>query len=200
MTYLKQFKEKIKSNDYPGFLKIWEEYCYNDDVHFEELKQILLETQKSDLVESFGQHVNRALFLWEKLIDSEEKHEILKLIIDIQNKNDDELAELIHQHLKTRYHDDPLFNEKIRLIGLRSRGDFQGAISKYELLSHVKKGKFVFHTAGWGTGEVLDVSLLREEMILEFEYVVGHKSLSFENALKTLLPLPDNHFFIEKVW
>ncbi len=194
MVYLKQFEEKIKNNDYPGFLKIWEEYCYNDEVNYEELKKILIKTKNSDLANSFGQHVNRGLILWEKLENFNQKHEILKLIVDIQNKNDDELAEIIYQHLKTKFHDDPLFNEKIRLIGLRARQDFQGAISKYELLSHVKKGKFVFHTAGWGTGEILDVSLLREEMTLEFEYVVGQKSLSFENSLKTLIPLPDNHF------
>lgn len=194
MVYLKQFEEKIKSNDYPGFLKIWEEYCYNDEVNYDELRKILIKAKNSDLAVQFGQHVNRALILLEKLQNSDQKHEILKLIVDIQNKNDDELAEIIHQHLKEKYHDDPLFNEKIRLIGLRARQDFQGAISKYELLSHVQKGKFVFHTAGWGTGEVLDVSLLREEMILEFEYVVGQKSLSFENALKTLIPLPDDHF------
>jgi transcription elongation factor GreA-like protein/transcription elongation GreA/GreB family factor len=194
MVYLKQFEEKIKNNDYPGFLKIWEEYCYNDEVNYEELKKILIKMKNSDLAASFGQQVNRALILWEKLEDINQKNEILKLIVDIQNKNDAELAEIVHQHLKTMYHDDPLFNEKVRLIGLRGRQDFQGAISKYELLSHVKKGKFVYHTAGWGTGEVLDISLLREEMVLEFEYVVGQKSLSFENALKTLIPLSDSHF------
>jgi transcription elongation factor GreA-like protein/transcription elongation GreA/GreB family factor len=194
MDYLKQFEEKIKKNDYKGFLQLWEEYCYNEQVNYDELKKILMEAKKSDLVQDFGQHVNRAIFLWEKLQNLNQKHEILKLIADIQNKNDEDLAELIYQHLKSKYHDDPLFNEKIRLIGLRAREHFQGAISKYELLSHIKKGKFVFHTAGWGTGEILDISLLREEMILEFEYVVGHKSLSFENALKTLIPLPDNHF------
>ncbi|NGX34244.1 MAG: Transcription elongation factor GreA [Candidatus Anoxychlamydiales bacterium] len=194
MTYLKQFIEKIKLNDYQGFLKIWEEYCFSDEVNYEELKSLFLEVKKSDLVEYFGQHVNRAIFLWEKLTDEEEKNEILKLICDLQNKNDDELASIIYEHLKQRYSKDPLFNEKIKLIGLRSREDFQGAISKYELLTHLKKGKFVFHKAGWGTGEVLDLSLLREEMLLEFEYVVGQKSLSFENALKTLVPLKDDHF------
>ncbi|NGX28785.1 MAG: Transcription elongation factor GreA [Candidatus Anoxychlamydiales bacterium] len=194
MTYLNQFIEKLENNDYPGFLKIWEEYCYSDEVNFEELKKVLTEAKKSDLGASFGQHVNRALFLLEKIEDPDENHEILKLIADIQTLNDEDLAKLFLEHLKKRYHNDPLFNEKIRLIGLRSRENFQGAISKYELLTHIKKGKFVFHLAGWGTGEILDVSLLREEMVLEFEYLVGHKSLSFENALKTLVPLNDTHF------
>jgi len=198
MTYLKQFIDKIKTNDYQGFLKIFEEYCYSEEVNYEELKSLLQEIKLSDMAEAFGQHVNRAIFLWEKLKDEDEKHEILKLICDIQNKNDEELASIIYEHLKHRYSKDPLFNEKIRLIGLRSRENFQGAISKYELLTHMKKGKFVFHKAGWGTGEILDLSLLREEMILEFEYVVGHKSLSFENALKTLYPLKDDHFLARR--
>ena len=89
MTYLKQFKEKIRINDYTGFLKIWEEYCYNEDVNFKELKKILIKTQKSKLADSFGQHVNRAMYLWEKLDNPKEKHEIIKLISDIQNKNDE---------------------------------------------------------------------------------------------------------------
>ncbi|NGX30092.1 MAG: hypothetical protein K940chlam4_00935, partial [Candidatus Anoxychlamydiales bacterium] len=79
MTYLKQFIEKIKLNDYQGFLKIFEEYCFSDEVNYEELKSLLLEAEKSDLAENFGQHVNRALFLWEKLKDEDEKNEILKL-------------------------------------------------------------------------------------------------------------------------
>jgi len=198
MTYLKQFEEKITKNDYQGFLTIWEEYCYSEKINYDELKNILILTKKSDLAENFGQHVNRAILLWEQLKDIEEKHDILKLIVDIQNKNDEELAEIVFQHLKSKYHDDPLFNEKIRLVGLRSKENFQGAISKYDLLNHIKKGKFVFHTAGWGTGEILDVSLLREEIILEFEYVIGQKNLSFENALKTLVPLEDEHFLARR--
>ncbi len=198
MTYLKQFKEKLNANDYQGFLKIFEEYCFSDEVNYEELKNLLCEVKKSNLAKPFGQHVNRAIFLWEKLKDEDQKHEILKLICDIQNKNDEELASIVYEHLKKRYPKDPLFNEKIRLIGLRAREDFQGAISKYELLTHMKKGKFVFHKAGWGTGEILDLSLLREEILLEFEYVVGPKSLSFENALKTLVPLKDDHFLARR--
>jgi transcription elongation factor GreA-like protein/transcription elongation GreA/GreB family factor len=58
----------------------------------------------------------------------------------------------------------------------------------------MKKGRFVFHTGGWGAGQIFDVSLLREEVSVEFENVNGRKSLSFENAFKTLIPIPDDHF------
>ena len=59
----------------------------------------------------------------------------------------------------------------------------------------MKKGNFVFHTGGWGTGEIIDVSLVREELTLEFEYVVGPQHFSFEKAFKTLLPLTPDHFY-----
>ncbi|KKL46983.1 hypothetical protein LCGC14_2340080, partial [marine sediment metagenome] len=98
MTYLNQFLEKIKENDYPNFLKIWEEYCYSDEVNFEELKNVLLKTKESDLAQAFGQHVNRALFLLEKIENPNQKHEILKLIADIQTINDEDLAILIYEN------------------------------------------------------------------------------------------------------
>ncbi|MBI5346167.1 MAG: GreA/GreB family elongation factor [Chlamydiae bacterium] len=198
MGYLKDFQDRIKLADYPAFLKLWEEYCYSDEPDVEELRQVLIQAKESDLAQSFGSHVTKILPLVELIKKPEEKHEILKLIIDIQNTNTEDLAEMIYAYLKEKYPNDPLFAEKIRLIGLRGKDNFQGAISKYELLTHMDKGKFVFHTAGWGTGEILDLSLVREEVVLEFEYVIGKKSLSFENALKTLIPLRDDHFLAKR--
>ena len=49
MSYLTEFQEKLKENDYPGFLKIWEEYCFLDNVNYEELRNILLLTKTSEL-------------------------------------------------------------------------------------------------------------------------------------------------------
>jgi transcription elongation factor GreA-like protein/transcription elongation GreA/GreB family factor len=194
MSYLKDFEKYILKEDYQGFLKLFEEYCFNDTVDAEELLKILNLAKNSSLKNKFGAHVNRALTILDKITNKKEKHEVLKLIVDIQNKNDEDLANLIYRHLKEYYPNDKNFNEKIKLIGLRANTDFQGAISKFELLSHIDKGKFVYHKSGWGTGEILDVSHLREEMSLEFEYVIGQRNLSFENALKTLVPLDDDHF------
>jgi len=194
MTYLKEFKKKIKKNDYHEFLKLWEEYCHLEKVSSEELFQILKETKDSPLVDSFGKHVDRAISLWSQIEDKEKKYNILKIIIDIQNANTEALAEIAFQALKERYKEDKDFNEKIRLIGLRSRKNFQKALTNYEFLSHLAKGKFVFHTGGWGTGEILDISSIREEMVLEFEYVIGPKYFTFEKALNTLISLPDDHF------
>jgi len=194
MTYLKDFRKKIETNDYPGFLKIWEEYCYSDEIDEDEFLLILEESKKSDLSPSFGRHVDRGVLLWRIMKDPQKRDKAIQLIFDIQNVNSEELAEIAFDFLTQKYPNDAHAEEKIRITGLKTKENFQRALSGYELLTHLKPGKFVYHTAGWGTGEVLDVSLIREEVTIEFEYVLGAKTFSFKNALKTLIPLQDNHF------
>lgn len=194
-AYIKDFRERIQNNDYPGFLKIWEEYCYGDQPDGEEIVAVLENIKASDLSKPFGVHVERILPLWRMLKDAGQAHSALRLVFDLQTSNSEELADLATEYLKNRYPNDPLLVEKLRLIGLRNRERFQGAIRNFELLSHMKKGNFVFHTGGWGTGEIIDVSLVREELTLEFEYVIGAQHFSFEKAFKTLLPLPPEHFY-----
>ena len=198
MAYLKDFRERIQNNDYPGFLKIWEEYCYGDQPDGEEIIAVLESVKSSELAHRFGLHVERILPLWRELKDPNHVHGVLRLVLDLQTTNSEELADLATEYLKNRYAEDPLFNEKLRLIGLRNRERFQSAIRKFELLSHMKKGNFVFHTGGWGTGEIIDVSLVREELSLEFEYVIGPQHISFEKAFKNLIPLPPNHFYARR--
>lgn len=195
MAYLKDFRERIQNNDYPGFLKIWEEYCYGDQPDGEEMTAVLERVKASELAKPFGVHVERILPLWRSLQDSEQAHNVLRLVVDLQTTNTEELADLVTEYLKNRFANDPLLIEKFRLIGLRNRERFSGAIRNFELLTHMKKGNFVFHTGGWGTGEINDVSLVREELSLEFEYVIGSQHLSFEKAFKTLVPLPPEHFY-----
>jgi transcription elongation factor GreA-like protein/transcription elongation GreA/GreB family factor len=198
MTYLKDFRERIQNNDYPGFLKIWEEYCYGDQPDGDEMVAILESVKQSELAKSFGLHIERLLPLWRLLQDEKKAHAVLRLIFDLQTTNSEELADLATEYLKNRYADDPLLNDKLRLVGLRNREKFQGAIRNFELLNHMKSKYFVFHTGGWGTGEVVDVSLVREELSLEFEYVVGIQHFSFEKAFKTLIPIPQDHFLARR--
>jgi transcription elongation factor GreA-like protein/transcription elongation GreA/GreB family factor len=195
MAYLKDFRERIQNNDYPGFLKIWEEYCYGDQPDGEEIIAVLESVKTSDLAKPFGVHVERILTLWRELKDQKQAHGALRLIFDLQTTNSEELADLATEYLRNRYENDPLLLEKLRLIGLRNRERFQSAIRNFELLTHMKKGNYVFHTGGWGTGEIIDFSLVREELSLEFEYVIGAQHLSFEKAFKTLIPLPPEHFY-----
>lgn len=195
MAYLKDFRERIQKNDYPGFLKIWEEYCYGDQPDGEEIVAVLESMKSSELAKPFGMHVERLLPLWRQLTDPTQSLNVLRLILDLQTSNNEELAELAINYLKTNYADDAFLSEKLRLVGLRNRERFQSAIRNFELLSHFKNGHFVFHTAGWGTGEVTNTSLVREEVTIEFEYIMGPQQFSFEKAFKTLLPLPPGHFY-----
>ncbi len=195
MAYLKDFRERIQNNDYPGFLKIWEEYCYGDQPDGAEMIAVFESIKPTELAKSFGMHVERILPLWRELKDPDLAHQTLRLILDLQATNSETLADLATEYLKTKYDGDPLLNEKLRLVGLRNRERFQSAIRNFELLTHFKKDNFVFHTAGWGTGEILDVSLVREEVTIEFEYVIGPQDFSFEKAFKTLIPLTKDHFY-----
>lgn len=198
MTYLKDFRDRIQNNDYPGFLKIWEEYCYGDQPDGEEMAAVLESIKSSDLARQFGTHVERILPLWRLLKEPQYILPVLRLILDLQTTNSEELADIATQYLKTTYENDPLLNDKLRLVGLRNRERFQSAIRNFELLTHMKKGNFVYHTSGWGTGEIIDVSLVREELSLECEQVIGAQHFSFEKAFKTLIPLPNDHFYARR--
>jgi len=198
MHYLDQFKKHIKNQDYTAFFSLWEEYCLGDDVDGEELKCILKNVKNSQIALPFGRHVEKALDLWEQIPQSALKHEVIKLILDIQTTNMPFLANLTLNYLKTRYREDIYYDDKIRLIGLKEGDDFQGAISNYELLTHMKKGHFVFHVGGWGIGEICEISFLREQLAIEFDYVSGKKELSFQNAFKMLVPISEEHFLAQR--
>lgn len=198
MNYLDQFQKHLRNHDYPAFLTLWEEYCMGDEVDGEELKRILKSVKDSELAIPFGRHVEKALDLWEKIKDTDLGHDIFKFVLDLQTTNTPSLAELTLSYLRTRFQEDPYYNDKIRLTGLRDSHDFQGAVSNYELLSHMKKGNYVFHTGGWGVGEITDISFIREQLTIEFDYVPGKKDLSFQNAFKTLIPIPDEHFLAQR--
>lgn len=165
-----------------------------DEVDGEELKRVLTGIKNSELSKPFGRHVEKALPLWEKIKGTELGHEIFKLIFDLQTTNTPMLGDLVFNYLKEQHANDPHFNDKIRLIGLREMKSFEGAVSNYELLTHMKKGSFVFHSGGWGVGEIIEISFLREQLSIEFDYVGGTKDLSFANAFNTLIPIPNDHF------
>jgi transcription elongation factor GreA-like protein/transcription elongation GreA/GreB family factor len=194
MSYLKDFETQIENRDYAGFLRLWEEYCASDEIDPEEIGSILKKTKASEFAEPFGRYVEKILPLWAALNDSPLKHTVFTLIIDLETTNHETLRQMIFDYLKNRWGHLPNFNDKIRLVGLRSKESFQHAVSSFELLNHMEKGKYVFHTGGWGVGEILDVSLLREQLGVEFEYIPVKKDLSFSNAFKNLIPIPDDHF------
>jgi transcription elongation factor GreA-like protein/transcription elongation GreA/GreB family factor len=198
MSYLKEFLTQINQRDFHKFLILWEEYCASDTIETEEFSQLLKALKTSDLAKHFGQIVETALPLWRLIQDPKASYEILRLLIDLQTTNSPFLAEITFDTLQKTHGHDPKFNERLRLAGLRDKNHFQGAISKYDLLAHMTKGNIVFHFGGWGTGEIVDVSFIREHLIIEFEKVRGRKDFSFTNAFKTLIPLPHTHFLARR--
>ena len=198
MSYLKEFQTQIENNDFAKFMQLWEEYCTSDVADVEEFTDILKSVKNSDFAKLFGKYIETALPLWQTIQDQKESYSILSLLIDIENTNSPKLADVSLNAIKQKYPNDPHANERLRLIGLRTKDIFQGALANYDLLAHMQKGKFVFHTGGWGTGEIIDVSPIREQMVIEFENIRGRKDLSFANAFKTLIPLPDEHFLARR--
>lgn len=198
MSYLNEFHKRIEAKDFMSFLQLWEEYCTCDEVDGIELKKILDLIFESEFCVAFGSYAESILPLWKSIESSPIADEIFSRILDIQTTNSPVLAELAYEFLKSRHSKDQHFNEKIRLIGLRNKNQFRHAIANYNLLCHLETGNFVYHTAGWGTGEILSLSLIREELSIEFENVLGKKQISFENAFKTLKPLDKQHFFAQR--
>lgn len=199
MGYLVDFEKAIENHDAPAILRLWEEYSSSDEVDGEDFRAILEAIKKSELHDYIGRHVERVLPLWEKIEKGPLSDEILRLIVDLQVTNNPTLCQITLNHLKEKFGDEKNFQEKMRLIGLRGgKEDFKGAISHYLLLNHMKKGNFVFHTAGWGVAEIMDVSMLREQLSMEFDYVPGRKEMPFKIAFTTLVPIPEEHFLAQR--
>jgi transcription elongation factor GreA-like protein/transcription elongation GreA/GreB family factor len=198
MSYLNDFKTQLDRKNLQGVLQLWEEYCAGDEVDGKELIEILDMIRKSDLADAFGKHSETIIPLWEKMADRAQADEVLRLMFDLDTSNSARLATLGFEILQERYGNLPFFQDKIRLVGLRGKDSFRGAIRNFELLNHLNKGKFVFHTGGWGTGEIRDVSLVREQLLIEFDLVPGRKEISFASAFKHLLPLPQDHFLSQR--
>jgi transcription elongation factor GreA-like protein/transcription elongation GreA/GreB family factor len=198
MSYLEQFELLIEDEKFSSFLQLWEEYCQADEADGEELYQLLKLIKNSPFAAPFGKITETALSLWEKIQNKEDKHKVLRLILDLQTTNTPLLAELALRTVEQRFSSHKDYCEMLRITGLRGRHSFQKAISSMELLDHMKKGAFVFHTGGWGVGEVMDFSLLQEHVVLEFEGIQALKDITFENAFKNLEPLPRNHFLAQR--
>lgn len=198
MQYFKQFHQHLVNRDYSSFLSLWDEYCSGDELDEDEMIKVLEDVKMSEFSESFGRYVDKALPLWETLGESSKAHTIFKLIIDLQTSNDDTLGIMAYDYVKNKFENANNFDHMLKLVGLKDMRDFQGSVSNMELLCHMHKGNFVFHTGGWGVGEIMEVSFLREQLSLEFDYVAGRKDLSFQNAFKNLLPIPKDHFLARR--
>lgn len=198
MGYLEDLQVQINNRDFSKFWLLWEEYCTSETVDHEEFAGILKAIKNSEFAKQFGQYVETALPIWELIKDPQESYSILKLLIDLQTSNSPKLAALALEAVQTRYGDKPSYNERLRMVGLRSKDNFQGALANFDLLAHMGNGKFVFHTGGWGAGQIFDLSTVREQVGVEFEHISGRKYFTFANAFKTLQPLSDDSFLARR--
>lgn len=198
MTYLDDFRIQINERNFAKFMQLWEEYCTSDQVDAEEFLQILKLVKSSEFAKPFGKLIETALPLWQVVTDKTDSYKVLSALIDLQTTNTPTLAEITLQALKEKYGTQPQYNERLRLVGLRTKENFQSAIANYELLAHMEKGNYVFHSGGWGTGEIIDVSSVRQQVTIEFENVSGRKHLTFEHAFKSLIPLHKEHFLVRR--
>jgi transcription elongation factor GreA-like protein/transcription elongation GreA/GreB family factor len=198
MGYLKEFQAQILNRDFGKFLQLWEEYCTCDSIDFEEIVGILKAAKSSELAKPFGQYVEAFLSLWETAASEEESYFILSLIMDLQTTNSPKLANLAIDALKKRHGSDKDFQDKLRIAGLRTKENFQGSLANFDLLAHIKKGNYVFHASGFGAGEIMDFSNVREQLSIEFENVSGMKHITYTNAFKSLIPLKSDHFLAKR--
>jgi len=197
--YVEEFRIQLAARNDSKLMQLWHEYCQGDIVDGQEIIDILQLIKQSDFAKGFGKYVEAALPLALLIENQAEKLEALRLIFDLQSTNSEALYHTAMDILKTNFSLDPAFAEKLRLIGMRDRDNFQGVISNFILLTHIQKGNFVLHTAGWGVGEIVDFSSLREQISIEFENLQGNKKdISFKNAFKTLIPIPKTHILARR--
>lgn len=198
MGYLEDFQKPLDKNDLRKFFQLWEEYCASDAIDLQEWLDILKAIKKSELVKSIGPYIEAALPLWETVKDQEKAYQIFALLVDLQTTNSPKLTQMVYSELEKRYGQTPDFAKRLRLVGFRQGESVAGVITAYELLEKLVEKHFVYHAGGWGAGEVIKTSPIREEVTIDFENLSVPKTISFQNAFKTLVPLPAEHFLVQR--
>jgi transcription elongation factor GreA-like protein/transcription elongation GreA/GreB family factor len=194
MGYLKEFQTQILNRDFNKFMTLWEEYCTSDNVPSEELNELIQMIKKSDFAKPMGAYVETIIPIWRTVQDPNASYTILKGIIDIQTTQTQELYDLVLEKSKERYGQKSQFNDILKIAGLKSKDNFTGTLSFVDVLAHLEAGQFLLHPGGWGIGEIMELSHLREQVTLEFENLSGRKSLSYSHAMRLLIPVPKTHF------
>ncbi len=195
MAYVEEFRNAIATRAHSKIMQLWHEYCHGDLVDGPEIIEILQLIKQSDFGKPFGQYVEAILPLALLIQEEAVQLQALQLLFDLQTTNSEALFHVAKDLLNKQFAQVPGFTDKLRLVGMRTKDNFQGVLSNFLLLNHIEKGNFVLHTAGWGVGEIVDFSFLREQVSVEFENLQGGKrDISFKNAFKTVLPIAKTHF------
>lgn len=198
MQFLDRFESLVHEKDYKEIARLFDEYTKGELKEPEEFVSVLQLLSDAKLKNEVGSWIEKGLRFWKFLDSSDLKYRSLKLMVDLQSTNSKELASECLAVAADRFGQSENFNLFLRLCGLRDGLHFESALSFLELLTHLEPGAFVFHTGGWGTGEVISLSMVREEVEIEFENLMGTKSLSFKNARSHLFPLAKEHFLARR--
>lgn len=103
MQYFKQFHQHLVNREYSAFLGLWDEYCSSDEIDAAEMIKILEDVKISEFGESFGRYVDKALPLWKMFGDTDNGHNIFKLIVDLQTSNEPDLGEIVSEYARKKY-------------------------------------------------------------------------------------------------
>lgn len=198
MGYLKDFSAQVSNRDFNKFMTLWEEYCTSENVPAEELREVLELIKRSDFVKPMGGFIETLVPVWRTLQNDRESYDILKGIIDIETSQTQELFDLALEKAKGKHSKHPKFNDFLKIAGLKTRENFTGSLAAMDVLAHLDIGQFLLHPGGWGVGEVMELSHLREQVTLEFENLSGRKSLSYAHAMRLLVPVPKEHFLARR--
>lgn len=194
MGYLKDFQTEIANRDFNKFMTLWEEYCTSDNVPAEELLNLIKLVRESDFNKPMGAYIETLVPLWRSIEDPEKSYAILKGIIDIQTTQTQELYDLALSKATEKHGKHPKFNDLIKIAALKTKDNFTGSLTSIDVLAHLEVGQFLYHSGGWGIGEIMELSHLREQVVLEFENLSGRKSLTFVHAMRLLTPVSKTHF------
>jgi len=198
MQFLDRFESLVYEKNYKEIARLFDEYTKGELKEPEEFISVLQLFLDSKLKSEVGTWIEKGLRFWKFLESTDLKYRALKLIVDLQSTNSHELASQCLAVAGERFGQNENFAAFLRLSGLRDGLNFENALSFLELLTHLEPGAFVFHTGGWGTGEVISLSMVREEVEIEFENLMGSKSLSLKNARMHLFPLTKDHFLARR--
>ena len=193
MEYLENFLSQIRQRNTSQLLFLWKKFVDLEEKNDQESLAIVKAIRNFEHNSCMGGEIEKILPFWEKMQEGSEKDELLQYVVDIQRTNSEHLAGIVFSFLKERYGEEEFFHEFLRIVGLKNL-DFNGAITLFHFIVNVKEGSFVHHLGGWGTGKVIERSLVREQFLIEFEFLSNRVDIHFQHAFKCLIPLKENHF------
>lgn len=101
-----------------------------------------------------------------------------------------DLLEPLMKHATAAWGKEPWWERSLELTGLGDPGQLRKSWGAFTKLQKFKVGSLVFHPAGWGTGEIFD--LTEDETVIHVRFQNGRRDyFPFKAALDIFEPLPE---------